>query len=470
MNIKRNLILDVDSYKGSHFKQYPDGVVYVSSYIEARGSENPKIKETVLLGVRIAVQQLFATPITKADIDEAEDVFTKHGFEFNRAGWERILKVHKGIVPIKVVGLPEGSVVPIGTPLVQIVNTDPHLPWLTSYFETAFLRAVWYATTVATKSREIKKVLKRGMMETAGHIEGLDFMLHDFGCRGVSSNESAAIGGLAHLVNFKGTDTLPAIMAAREFYGEDMAGFSIPASEHSTITSWGMQNELLAFENMMDQFAVEDGKTFACVSDSYQIYEAVDQYWGTILKDRVIEFGSRGGRTVVRPDSGPLLESPSVPIECVQILMKHFGCTTNVLGFKVLPSYIRVMQGDGWKTEKDFEKFIKLLKSEKISMENFAFGMGGGLLQNVTRDTFKFAMKASAVYDENGWRNVFKNPFHKGKKSKKGVFSSVNLNGDYTVSDEDLLEDNELMTYYDTGLIIPLEKDAFTKIRERASV
>ena len=480
----RNLILNTDSYKQSHFLQTAPGVKYVSSYIEARGAENPKIKETAFFGIHMACKDLFSKPITLEDIDEAQVIVEAHGLPFNREGWLRILNIHGGYVPIKVEGVPEGSVIPLSTPLVQIVNTDPELPWVTSYFETAILRAVWYATTVATKSREIKKVLKRGMMETAGHCDGLDFMLHDFGCRGASSYESSSIGGLAHLINFKGTDTLPAIVAARRYYKESMAGFSVPASEHSTITSWGMQNELLAFENMMDKFS-EDDTILSCVSDSYHIYDACKEYWGGILKDRVIEFGTRGGKTVVRPDSGPLLKSlgtqaevdlkaqynlksDSVPIQCVEILMQSFGYTTNKLGYKVLPKYIGVLQGDGWKSEQDFEDFIKLLKTHKISMENFVFGMGGGLLQSVTRDTFKFAMKASAVEDDKGWRSVFKNPYHKGKKSKKGVFKSVNTNGEYSVGEDDLVSGNLLTTFYENGKVNAPDK--FDQIRLRAEV
>ena len=426
-----NLILNNDAYKQSHYSQLKPSIEFSSSYIEARGSENPKIKEICFFGLQMFIEDYMSNPITQEEIDYAAEMLPKVGLTFNREGWEYILKTYNGYLPLRIQAIPEGSIVPIGTPLVQIENTDQKVPWLSSMMETSILRGVWYPTTVATKSREIKKVLKKGMIETAGHVDGLEFMLHDFGARGVSSQESAAIGGLAHLVNFVGTDTLAAILYGREFYDIDIAGYSIPASEHSTITSWGMQNELIAFENMLNQYG-QDGKIFACVSDSYNIYDACREYWGDELKDRVIEFGSRGGRTVVRPDSGPLLETPSVPIECVEILMEKFGFRTNELGYKILPDYIRVIQGDGWKSEKDFEDFIKLVKKAKLSLENFAFGMGGGLLQNVNRDTFKFAMKCSSVMEDGKRRNVYKNPFHKGKKSKRGYITGVNIDGKYS--------------------------------------
>lgn len=89
-----------------------------------------------------------------------------------------------------------------------------------------------------TQSKTLKNVIK-GYLEDTGDVAGLAFKLHDFGARGVSSMESAALGGAAHLVNFMGTDTVSGVLLARECYGAEMAGFSIPAAEHSTITSWG---------------------------------------------------------------------------------------------------------------------------------------------------------------------------------------------------------------------------------------
>ena len=120
--------------------------------------------------------------------------------------------------------------------MMTVENTDPAVPWLTNYMET-LLCQLWYPTTVATISREIKKDIARFLEET-GDIAGLPFKLHDFGFRGVSSVESAGIGGAAHLVNFMGTDTMQALEVAYNHYDEPMAGFSIPSAEHSTIPSW----------------------------------------------------------------------------------------------------------------------------------------------------------------------------------------------------------------------------------------
>merc|ERR1712187_566332 len=129
----------------------------------------------------------------------------------------------KGKLPVEIKAVPEGTVVPFKNVLFTLENTDDECYWLTNYLETLLVQ-VWYPTTVCTQSREQKKIITKYLKETgtADVIEkGLHlFKLHDFGFRGVSSVESAAIGGASHLVNFLGTDTLAALACAKEYYGE----------------------------------------------------------------------------------------------------------------------------------------------------------------------------------------------------------------------------------------------------------
>jgi nicotinic acid phosphoribosyltransferase len=231
------------------------------------------------------------------DIDIAEAIIQAHGEPFYRGGWEYIVKKHGGHLPVRIKAVPEGTVVPVKNVLLTIENTDPNCYWLTSFLETALLRAIWYPTTVASNSYNSKKLILNYLIRN-GDPNLIDFKMQDFGFRGVSSYESAGIGGLAHLVNFKGTDTVAALLYGKEFYHEDMAGYSIPASEHSTITSWGKENEVEAYRNMLNLYA-RPGAIIACVSDSYDIYNACDKLWGEELKEQVIESGAT---LVVRPD------------------------------------------------------------------------------------------------------------------------------------------------------------------------
>jgi nicotinamide phosphoribosyltransferase len=231
-----SIILRTDSYKFSMWNQYPKGTTHISSYIESRGGED----KSVFFGPQAFIKDYLLTPITMADIDRAEKIVTAHGLPFNREGWEIIVREYNGYLPLEIQALPEGTVMETKNVQMQVVNTDPRMWWLTSYIETALLRAVWYPSTVATKSRKMKVLIAKALQETSDVpvMDQLMFKLHDFGARGASSGETAALGGMAHLVNFMGTDTAEALVAVMAYYNTDqVVGFSIPASEHSVATS-----------------------------------------------------------------------------------------------------------------------------------------------------------------------------------------------------------------------------------------
>lgn len=461
-------IIRTDSYKLSQWLQYPKDTVRISSYIESRGGED----ESVFFGLQAFIKQYMMTPITQADINRAEKIVLAHGLPFNREGWEIIVNEYGGMLPLEIEAVPEGTVMETHNVQVQIVNTDPRLFWLTSYVETAMLRGIWYPSTVATKSRKMKKFIAAALELTSDVPvnDQIMFKLHDFGARGASSSETAMLGGMGHLVNFMGTDTVEALIGAMEYYNtENIPGFSIPASEHSTITSWGgPAGEVKAFENMINTFA-GPGKLYACVSDSYDIYAAARDLWGGVLKDKVI---AAGGTLVVRPDSG---DPTTVPVEVIGILMDRFGYTVNSKGFKVLPPYIRLIQGDGI-NEKSLPKILENMIEAGYSIDNIAFGMGGGLLQAWNRDSLKYAMKASARQDANGvWHDVFKDPISdRGKVSKKGrlglVFECGIGSCGYRTLPKDIADQkgNVLRTVYRNGEL--LVEDTFETIRKRAEL
>ena len=402
-----NVLLKADSYKVSHFNQYPDGTEVVYSYIEPRKGTEP----VVITGIEDFVTLLANGP-TKASIAELEEVAGLHGVPFNKDGWWRLYeKYGNKYWPLTVLGVPEGTVVEPSTPVAAIVNSDPEFPWLTSFFEPLFLRCVWYPSTVASKSRYLKTRIAEYMEKTGADMSTIDFKLHDFGARGATSSDAAARGGAGHLINFLGTDTLEAIEYIRVTYGETMPGFSIPATEHSTVTSWGRENEMAMYENFIRKNGGE-GKIFACVSDSYNIWEAL-KMWKE-LEPVLLE---TGGTLVVRPDSGdPVL----TPIKVICDLMDLFGYTTNEKGFRVLPDHIRVIQGDGI-NEDTLVRILDNMFHKGLSIDNIAFGMGGGLLQKWDRDTYGWAMKCSAARINGEWRGVYKDPIGGGKKSKEGL-------------------------------------------------
>ena len=462
-----SLILRTDSYKFSQWNQYPPNTTHVSSYIESRGGED----HSVFFGLQAFIKDYLLTPITMVDVLRAEMVVRAHGLPFNREGWEIIVNEHGGLLPLEITAVPEGTVMNTHNVQVQVVNTDPRLWWLTSYIETALLRGIWYPSTVATKSRKMKTIIAKYLNETSDVpvMDQLMFKLHDFGARGASSGETAVLGGMAHLVNFMGTDTAEALVGVMAYYNtEEVVGFSIPASEHSTITSWGRENEVNAYENMLDTFG-GPGKLLACVSDSFDIYAATRDLWGGTLKDKVI---GMGGTLVVRPDSG---DPETVPVEIIEILAEKFGFTVNSKGYKVLHPSVRVIQGDGI-NEHTLPIILKNLKEKGFSADNIAFGMGGGLLQAWNRDTLKYAMKASAIrINEGDWKGFSKDPVtDHGKRSKEGRLGLVYECGIGSCGFRTLPEKianekgNLLRPVFKNGKL--LVEDTFAQIRERAAV
>jgi nicotinamide phosphoribosyltransferase len=415
-----NICIMSDGYKWSHAYQYPGGTEYVYSYIESRGGIWDRI---CYFGLQMFRDRILTNPVTHAMVDEAVAMSPLYGVPFFEEGWRLLVDKHGGRLPVEIRAIDEGMVVPTGTPLVTIVNTDPEFFWLTSFLETALLRAIWYPTTVATNSYMCRQMIMDGLVESSDDPQGqIPFKLHDFGARGVSSGESAAIGGIAHLVNFRGTDTLEALVAGRRFYADEMPGNSISAMEHSTVTSFGRSHEAQAYRNMMTKLGGR-GVMISAVSDSYDIYNAVSNIWGVELKQEVLDSGTV---VVVRPDSG---DPTMVPVEILQRLDAAFGHTVNSKGFRVLNPAVRIIQGDGI-THKTLLILIRNVLAAGYSLDNIAFGMGGGLLQIVNRDDLKFAMKCCAARINGEWIDVYKDPVgDHSKRSKRGRLSVVRIDG-----------------------------------------
>lgn len=408
--MRHNLILDTDSYKASHFLQYPPGTQGMFSYFESRGG---KFDKTVFFGLQYLLKEFLSKPVTVEDVEEAASFFKVHGEPFPYEGWLYIAKELGGKLPIRIRAVPEGSVLPTHSVLMTVESTNTKVFWVVTWLETMLVR-LWYPTTVSTQSWYLKKMIKGFLNETADDPNSeINFKLHDFGSRGVSSAESAGIGGASHLVNFMGSDTVEGVRFANLYYGCSMAGFSIPAAEHSTITSWGRDREVDSFKNMVKQFG-KPGSLVACVSDSYDIWNAIENLWtGSVLED----VKKSGCTLVIRPDSG---DPAKVVNEILQRLHRKIGTTINSKGYRVLPSYFRIIQGDGVNYDSIYN-ILQLAKMSGFSASNIAFGMGGALLQQVNRDTQKFAYKCSSVRINGQDVDVYKDPItDPGKKSKRG--------------------------------------------------
>ena len=464
---EENFLIDTDSYKVSHYLQYPPGTTSMFSYIESRGGEYNK---TVFFGLQYYLKRYLTHRVTVAEVEEAREFFTAHGEPFNYEGWMYVATELEGKLPVRIRAVPEGTVVPTHNILVSVESTDPKAFWAVSWLETMLLR-VWYPINVATRSHKIKQIILEALRISAndtkpGEMPEINFKLHDFGSRGVSSQESAAIGGAAHLVNFMGSDTVVGVRMANKIYNTPMSGFSIPAMEHSSVTSWGRENEVEAYRNMLKKCG-KPGAPVAFVSDSYDLWNACSKLWGEELKQEVIDSGAV---VVIRPDSG---HPPTVVLRAAQLLEEKFGSIINEKGYKVLNN-VRLIQGDGI-NEHTIQEILDVLLSHKFSATNIAFGMGGALLQQHNRDTLKFAMKCSHVYRTIDGQeisvDVFKDPVtDHGKSSKAGRLDLIrDTSGNYqtiAIGDKSAANTSVMRTVYENGEV--LVEYTFDEIRARA--
>lgn len=426
MNIDTNdnIILLTDSYKlGGHWNMLPEGTETVEAYFESR--KGAKWDTAVFFGAQgIIKKYLTGQVVTREKIEEAAEYAREHfgnDTAFNRAGWEHILNEWGGKLPLVIDTVREGTVVPVSNILMRVHNLGGEkTAWLTTYMET-LLSHVWYGCTVATQSREIKKIVRHYLKVTSDNGL-LDFAIHDFACRSVTCMEQAGYGGAAHLVNFLGTDTDPAMKFIHMLYGAPIKGiaYSVPASEHCIMTSLGKEREAELVGYLLKKYT---NGVLSLVGDSYNIYRFADEIVGQTFKEQVL---ARDGVLVIRPDSG---DPEDVMLKLVNILWNRFGGTKNSKGYNVLNPKVRLLWGDGINIE-GVRRVLGAFLVNGWAAENIAcFGIGSNLLQIVNRDDLRFAFKCCAQERNGVWYDIYKSPIEGGKVSKKGRLKLIEENG-----------------------------------------
>jgi len=384
-----NTILNTDSYKLGHYTFEEEGTTGDYAYIEAR--KGGEFVEVTFFGLQYFILYYMTKPITMETIDDAEMQITSHGLPFNRKGWELILTRHNGYLPVRIKALPEGTIVPHGCVQVVIERTDEELSWVARHVETALLRADWFGSTIAARSARWQAKLLP-FLERTGSPETIAWKIVDFGARGSEVTESAAVAGAAHLIATQVTDNQMGIRLARLAYpGNDVGGyfmpaFSIPATEHSVTTAWTAPREYDFFKNIIAVHGPKprqaDGSRnlVSVVIDTYDQDQAVALWLSPASETIVAEYSdpitgedvtvevnglldsliASNMAVVLRPDSGdPRINVPHL----LNLIESYVGSTTNAKGFKVLPDFVRIIQGDSIdnrnrRLAKDFEQTI----------------------------------------------------------------------------------------------------------------
>ena len=381
---------------------------------------------------------------------------------FNRDGWQYILDEHDGHLPIEIKAVAEGTPVDVGNALMTVENTDDKSYWLPNYLEPLLLQ-VWYPSTVATLSAEVRKLCNFYLEVTGSVKDNLDFMLHDFGYRGATSTESSMLSGSAHLLSFSGTDTIAALTIPENYYNDsNLYGFSVQATEHSVMTSLGHEGEISQILNVIDN--AKDG-VLSLVIDSYNYRNFLEESGksGTELNEAILNFlDGEDNKVVFRPDSG---EPVSTTIDCLNLLSEGFGSHLTDKGYKVFDLSIGLLWGDGLNYQK-IRDILFAMKSTGWAAQNIIFGMGGGLHTAVNRDTQRNAFKCSAQLRDGVWHDIFKNPLDSSKKSKTGRFKLIRENNSFRTVPIDSEGEDYLQTVFKDGEL--LIDDTFADIKQRA--
>jgi len=471
----QNILLLDGSYKYNHSSQYPSNMVGMYDYMESHGE---LYQTTKFVGLQYYLKKYLSTSITVTDVEEAFILAKAHGIPFDYVGWSYIATELQGTLPVRIKAVPEGSVIPVRNVLMTIEATDINVPWIAGWLETLLMK-VWYPTTIATRAYYVKNMLLK-----YGSADWVSFAFHNFGDRGSSSVESAAIGGIAHLsVGFLGTDNFNSLRYAKEYYNEEIAGFSVFAAAHSSTTSFGKDEEE-AFVYIQVQ-SNPDAPILSFVSDNYDVYNFTDFCTNPTSRIRQL-LETRPHQTfVLRPDSGDPITVITRMLEILKA--NNVGYTTQQKDRRLLKNY-RILWGNGI-TAKDIQKILECVISLGYSAENFIFGSDGWLMQHHNRDILGFAVKCSQITVDEGspidngdggaemehffvtkavFEDLITDP---GKKSKKGKVTTYYnpTTSTYFVDQVGMTFENNayevLVPVYENGKL--LVDDSLSTIRKR---
>lgn len=415
-----------DGYKLGHRLQYPPGTTKVVSNLTARSAKNGNTiyrDRVVFFGLRYFIddflharftRDFFARPKAEVVAEYSKRVGLYLG-QTPTNDVAHIAALHDlQYLPICIRALPEGTAVPIGVPMMTIENTLPEFYWLTNYFETVLSSYLWLPCTSATTARCYRALFDKYAELTGVDSGFVDYQGHDFSFRGMSSLESAMMSGAAHMLYFRGTDSIPAIDWAQQYYdASNLIGCSVPATEHSVMSMGGMEDELGTFTRLITD--VYPTGIVSIVSDTWDFWRVMTEYLPA-LKNIIM---AREGKAVIRPDSGDpykiicgdIAAPEGTPQRkgAVQVLWELFGGTFTTKHFRQLDPHIGLIYGDSI-TPTLAERIMSTLYEHGFASNNVVLGIGSYTYQYVTRDTWGFAVKATYGEVNGEPRDIFKKP------------------------------------------------------------
>jgi len=492
--MKNNIMMMLmsDTYKHTHPRQYPQNMTKLVSYLTPRKNMSVAFPNMVFFGLQAFIddyllkgfrEQFFNRPLFEIERDYKHYMDIQIGVE--NTEWDKIKALHElGYLPLQIRALPEGSVVNMGIPVVEMTNTHPDFAWVVQWVECILQSELWAPCAYATIGKAYHDLAEKYYGETT---DGADpFMaMADFGMRGMSCMEDSIRTSASWLLSFNKTSTIPALPYINYHYDAHCAdngiGRGAVSTEHSVMgANFAIDGDEITFVKRL-LTELYPNTSFSMVSDTYDYWNMVENII-PVCKDEIM---AHNGKLLIRPDSGDMVD---ISVRTIEKLWEVFGGTINAKGYKELDPHIGLIYGDGC-TLNRVHQIYDILKERGFAANNVVFGVGAfcfhalfdddGKMTVVTRDTFGMAMKAT--YGEFGDKQlfIFKDPkTDEGnlKKSHKGCCKVVDTpdefkatRGNFACWDEYMQlipeEDTALKTVFKDGMII--NRYDFMDIRRR---
>lgn len=473
MKSKTNPMLLIDFYKAVHAEMLPKNITKSVSYFTPRMSRVKRWDKVVMFGLQGFIKTYLIDYFNEEFFDKP---FEEIIYEYKRImdaslgkdtyKIDKIENLHKlGYLPIEIVALPEGTIVPMHVPMFGITNTHKDFAWLPQALESLVSAEMWHPMLAATVGKTYRDIVNYYYDLTCDDSIPKSKALGAFDFRGEECLESAVKAGAGWCLSFLNTATVPTIPYLEKNYfcdctKEDVA-YGSPSTEHSVMCSnYAIDgDEITLLRRLLTE--IYPNTSFSAVLDSYDYWNVINN----ILPQLKTEIMNHNGCMLMRGDSGDCVE---VVTKTVFKLWDEFGGTINSKGYKVLDPHVKAIYGDSITVQR-CEEIYKILMENGFSCSNVALGVGSfsfqcieedGFLKPFTRDTFSSCIKATYCEIDDKPFPIFKNPKDGGfKKSQKGC-CRVYTRCDGSIYYEDELTWEQATDYEKRGnMLIPVFKD-----------
>ena len=440
--MKTNPMLLIDFYKAVHAEMLPQNITKSVSYFTPRMSRVKRWDKVVMFGLQGFIKEYlidyFNDNFFNIPLETVMSEYTRimdNTLGKNAYNPKKIEKLHNlGYLPIQIVALPEGTLVPMHVPMFGITNTHKDFAWLPQALESLISAEMWHIMLAATVGYTYRQIVNEYYDKTCDDDVSRARALGAFDFRGEECLQSATKAGAGWLLSFLNTATVPAIPYLENYYLCDCAkepvGFGSPSTEHSVMCSnFAVDgDEITLLRRLLTE--IYPNTSFSAVLDSYDYWNVIDN----ILPQLKPEIMAHNGCMLMRGDSGDCVE---VVTKTVFKLWDIFGGTVNSKGYKVLDSHVKAIYGDSITVQR-CEEIYHILMENGFACSNVALGVGSfsfqcieedGILKPFTRDTFSSCIKATYCEIDGTPTPIFKDPKDGGfKKSQKGccvVYNSM---------------------------------------------